>query len=360
METKIPNANYKDSLLECDKKQFLETNKMLLMFHILFAIPELIVSPTHMFVVNLFSIAFYLYGFVIVKKSKKHFVIYQQFIMLEIMAYVFFAVIIFGWNCGFQYWLFSLICSFIKDYASPDKSEEKRSSFINALVVVNVFEFIIMFLITKSINIPFADTLPDNVGTALTIINAFLAFSAVGAFTRIYTKQMEYKYSKLHYQADYDQLTGLGNRYYMNDLLTEEEKHSTQREGYSVAMIDIDHFKKINDTYGHNNGDVVLSEIAKILSKYTSDNINVCRWGGEEFLLVSSHRVDYRDFQTILESVRKEISTHLFLLDHTNIHCTVSVGAAHFYKGLSTQDIIESADNNLYVAKQSGRNKLIA
>lgn len=354
------NETYELSLFSETKRQYRETNKMLLIFHIMFVIPELILSPRHMFVINIVSILFYLYGFKIIEKSKYNLVMYARLTLLEILLYTFLCIIIFGWQCGFQYWLFALISSFLKDYVAPERTRGKRDKSIHFLILMVAGIFIGAYLIHKYIDVPFTDYPSDIVATIMVIFNAVLAFTAVGAFTRIYTRQMEYKYLTLYHMADYDQLTGLGNRYYMNDLLMQEESISSENHRYSLAMVDIDHFKKVNDTYGHDNGDAVLCEVSKILSRNATDEIKVGRWGGEEFLIIGTHNISYIEFQKRLEKIRVEVEEHLFAIADTTIRCTISIGAAHYVEGCGIKCIMKDADTNLYIAKDSGRNKVIA
>ncbi len=348
------------SLFSETKRQYKETNKMLLMFHIMFIIPELILSPKHMFVINIVSILFYLYGFKIIEKSKYNLILYAHLTLAEILIYTFCCIIIFGWQCGFQYWLFALVSSFLKDYVAPEKTKGKINSSIHFLVFVIAGIFIGTYLIHKYVDVPFADHPSDTLVTIMVVVNAFLSFLAVGAFTRIYTEQMEYKYLTLYHMADYDQLTGLGNRYYMNDLLMQEENIGGEDNRYSLAMVDIDHFKKVNDTYGHDNGDAVLCEISQILSRNASDELKVGRWGGEEFLIIGTHNMSYKEFQKRLEKIRVEVEEHIFAIADTTIRCTISIGAAHYIEGCGIKCIMKDADANLYIAKNSGRNKIIA
>lgn len=221
--------------------------------------------------------------------------------------------------------------------------------------------FISIYLISSFLDFPYTNYPSKGWTTFFIVINTSLTLSALGAFTRIYTKQMEFKYSELYNKADFDALTGLGNRYYLNELLVEEEKYCHDDTGYSLAMLDIDHFKNVNDTYGHNNGDVVLREISALLSDGLSKDIEVGRWGGEEFLIITSHKVKYSDFLKILESKRELIAKHTFVLDDKKqIHCTISAGASTYKNGLQIRDVIKNADDNLYISKTSGRNKISA
>ncbi|MCR5090973.1 MAG: GGDEF domain-containing protein [Oscillospiraceae bacterium] len=339
----------------------MKTNILLLGIHILLTIPYMLLSPRHMMAVNFFSILFYILGFALIRKSRRLITIYSFMILVEILLHDICCVLIFGWGCGFQLWIISLVSTYIKDYISPDRSVRERALYSNLFVATGFLIFVALYLVTRYVPLPFQDPPSAAVTTLFVIMNAFITFTAMGAFTGIYTRQMEYQYSELHRQADFDQLTGLGNRYYMNDLLAVEERHSDAVSGYSVAMIDIDDFKAVNDTYGHNNGDLVLRDIADLLSADLPDSFKAGRWGGEEFLVISDSSVSYAEFQRVLETLREKIASHVYLPENEQqIHCTVSIGAARYREGCSVQQVIKKADENLYAAKKAGKNRLAA
>ncbi len=361
MNESLSEKTFEQKSLEYDRKQYVKTNFTLLFIHILLTIPYMYLSPRHMMIANIFSILFYIVGFAFIRSSRRFITLYSFMILAEILLHDILCVLIFGWSCGFQLWIISLTATYIKDYIQPERSLRERNIYSSIIMMIGFFTFVTLYLVTKYVPLPFQDTPSKTATTVLVIANAFITFSAMGAFTGIYTRQMEYKYSQLHRQADFDQLTDLANRYYMNDLLSEEEKHSDARSGYSVAMLDIDHFKKINDTYGHSNGDIVLRGIAQILTDELPEHFKPARWGGEEFLIISTHDVSYDRFLKVLEEMREKIAAHTFILENDcRVTCTVSAGAARYREGSSIQEIIKKADDNLYKAKNAGRNRLTA
>jgi diguanylate cyclase (GGDEF)-like protein len=119
-------------------------------------------------------------------------------------------------------------------------------------------------------------------------------------------------------------------------------------------MIDIDHFKGINDTYGHLTGDNILKELAVLLRENTRQNDLVGRYGGEEFLIMLSQTSLSQGF-AVAEKIREMINQKVFI---QNIHLTVSIGIAEF-NGEKVSELLEKADKNLYAAKKSGRNKTV-
>jgi len=125
-------------------------------------------------------------------------------------------------------------------------------------------------------------------------------------------------------------------------------------------MIDLDHFKKINDRYGHPLGDVVLSEFAGLVLELTRSTDIFARYGGEEFALILPHTPDAEALE-IAERIRLKAETTPFPGEDHSITCTISVGVATNRAGIETpEDLLNLADVNLYRAKSGGRNLVIA
>ncbi len=99
--------------------------------------------------------------------------------------------------------------------------------------------------------------------------------------------------------------------------------------------------------------------LANLLSEGLPGNIEVGRWGSEEFLIISPHDVDYKDFINIIDAKREIISKHIFFINNQEpLHCTISAGIATYKEGLTIRDVIKKADDKLYIAKISGRNMI--
>ena len=156
-----------------------------------------------------------------------------------------------------------------------------------------------------------------------------------------------------------DPLTGLSNRRDLMEKLEYEAKRAVRLKiPLSFVMGDIDHFKKINDTYGHKAGDFILIEIAKIFRKNLRETDIICRWGGEEFLFVLPN-TDLNGAKIVAEKIRKIIENHIFNFNGIIIKVTISFGVSTFHETRSIDDFIKFADNSLYKAKKLGRNKVI-
>jgi polar amino acid transport system substrate-binding protein len=153
-----------------------------------------------------------------------------------------------------------------------------------------------------------------------------------------------------------DKLTNLYNRRKLEELL-QNELHRSQRfsHPFALSIIDIDEFKKVNDTHGHPIGDQVLIEMAKVLSNSLRTTDFVGRYGGEEFMIICPES-SIKEVTTLMENIRLKIEQHAFV----NIgHKTASFGVTLSQKDDTLDDIIQRADNALYEAKNSGRNKVV-
>ena len=173
-------------------------------------------------------------------------------------------------------------------------------------------------------------------------------------------KTLRKKNKELHELSITDSLTGLYNRKHLMETLDNEVARSKRhKHDFAVLVVDIDHFKEYNDTYGHLEGDDVLSRLAKVFKKSVRSCDYVARYGGEEFILVLPE-IGPKDGVKAAERIRKKVVKEKFAGDGKPIQVTVSVGVASYPKdGEEPQAIIRHADTALYKAKESGRNQVV-
>ncbi len=162
--------------------------------------------------------------------------------------------------------------------------------------------------------------------------------------------------------ANRDGLTGLYNHRYFQETISKDFKKALRyKESLSCIMFDIDHFKKFNDTYGHQTGDVVLKTLGGLVKNLMRDSDLAARYGGEEFALLLYHTVASDAYQ-IAERLRKSVEQHKFQADDLVLSVNISVGVASYYHPeiSDAKTLIECADKALYKAKEEGRNKVVA
>lgn len=173
-------------------------------------------------------------------------------------------------------------------------------------------------------------------------------------------QQIQALQTALQEQAIRDSLTGLFNRRYFDEVV-ERELSRAQREGYPVTfvLLDLDHFKKINDTYGHQAGDEALKSIAKILRDTSRGSDIASRFGGEEFLLLLPN-LSLEDAHKRAEAWRQRLANTEIHFGQFHFFITASIGlAAYPTHGRRAEDLVRHADKALYQAKTSGRNQVI-
>lgn len=169
---------------------------------------------------------------------------------------------------------------------------------------------------------------------------------------------VEHEREQFYRRAVLDMLTGLHNRYYMSAEGVKEVQKAV-RYGYSLAciMMDIDHFKAINDNHGHPVGDSILEEIGHMIRQIARDVDIPIRYGGEEFLLILPH-TNLEGAAKLAERLRNQVSFHTFRPSGVPIPVTVSCGVAEMGKGDTLSDLVKRADVQLYRAKEDGRNRV--
>jgi diguanylate cyclase (GGDEF)-like protein len=164
----------------------------------------------------------------------------------------------------------------------------------------------------------------------------------------------------LKQQAIRDGLTGLHNRRYLDETLPRElQRAERQKQPVGIIMLDIDHFKRFNDTYGHDAGDTLLRAVGAVLQEHTRGDDIVCRYGGEEFMLVLPG-ASLAATQQRAEELRTEVQA--LMVEHGGqalAQVTVSLGVAGFpAHGTTADSLIRAADQALYQAKRGGRNRV--
>lgn len=160
-------------------------------------------------------------------------------------------------------------------------------------------------------------------------------------------------------QSFMDQLTGLKNRRGFYDVYNDRVLSQENDKKSSVIICDIDFFKKVNDTYGHNAGDAVLVHVADILQKNIENIGEVFRWGGEEFIILLPD-ADLKQAVEIAQSIRIRVEESECCYQNVTIKVTMSFGVIQLERDKNVTDNIQIADYNLYRAKQEGRNRVIS
>ncbi len=207
----------------------------------------------------------------------------------------------------------------------------------------------------------------NQVAIMIILIGGILAFSSIGFIailiwqdTKKYIAERDLSEDDLRYKATHDALTGLHNRFVLSQRLYEEIRRSARyNRTLSVFMLDIDHFKSINDTYGHLTGDTILRNFARLLETSIRSTDYAARYGGEEFVIILAE-TPLLEAEELAERLRKQIADFLITIeDGKKLNLTVSIGIATFPDHAKTaKKLLEVADSAMYVAKKAGRNQV--
>lgn len=189
---------------------------------------------------------------------------------------------------------------------------------------------------------------------SIAIENAWM-YREVNELNRNLERKVKERTIELEKQSITDRLTGLYNRYKIEQVL-DYEYNRVVRYGssYSIIIIDIDHFKSVNDNYGHQTGDIVIKELSQILKQSVRSVDTVGRWGGEEFVIISPES-DLDSIKKLAEKLREKIEGYTFPVVKTK---TISLGVATSTNNDTIDGLIKRADDNLYRAKHEGRNRV--
>lgn len=169
------------------------------------------------------------------------------------------------------------------------------------------------------------------------------------------TKELKEKNLELHRLSITDKLTNIYNRIKLDEVMIEQLNLAERyNEKFSIMIIDIDYFKQVNDTYGHQVGDTTLIEISKILQENIRNTDTVGRWGGEEFIIICPH-TDLEGIKQLANQIREKIEKHNFPVIKNK---TASFGVSVYKDNDNAEKLINRADEALYKAKENGRNKV--
>ena len=292
------------------------------------------------------TIAVYIIGYILIWRKKLDFYVWAVYLWITI--YMGITTLCLGHDFGFHLYCMSMIpVMFVTEYISYKLNHKSLKAMP---VCVGVVVFYLICTSYVSFRGPLYD-IDKNAAGIFWMMNSLTVFGFLIFYTNWLIKTIVQSEDKLRQMAHIDKLTGLYNRHYMMELL---EQLASNADGSVLAIADIDHFKKINDTYGHNAGDYVLQRMAELL-KEGNGNTYVCRWGGEEFLvLLQGHLVD----DGVFEALRRKIEKEDFSFEGKQIRVTMTIGVAYRAKEETIDRWIQRADEKLYFGKEHGRNQV--
>ena len=268
--------------------------------------------------------------------------------------------ILLGPSFGFQYLSIGMIpfmyyLTYINETDSSIATKGAIASYIGLIIVMGICSYIKYPILNVS----------EVSQRIISILNISITFLVSIRFMSEFVKKayndtgvLETKNVDLELSANIDALTGLFNRRnvenYINRVLFMARG---QGKDFSMLMCDLDDFKKINDTYGHDCGDQVLKNVSSIIKSELRPEDVVFRWGGEEILIIVNAKGHIA--KDVAERCRKAIENYSFNYEGNDIKVTITIGGASYYQGATRDDLIHRADNNLYEGKKNGKNQVV-
>jgi len=271
-------------------------------------------------------------------------------VYLELIIHSVVAIYYLGLESGFQYYMYTLV--FLPFFTSS------YTPYIRYLRIIIAILVAILLEIWGKQNQPYV-VLDESILYLLHMSNLFIFLFIMSLLSYLYTQSSEEDNTKLLNQNNLDYLTKLYNRRYVIHVSEKYIKKLNEKgTTFAILMLDIDYFKKINDTYGHSCGDTVLIHLSKLLKKSLRSSAIVSRWGGEEFLVLLPDITDIKELEIIGERLRISIEESTLYCTDKLISMTVTFGGSISQKDENFNTLLIRADQALYKGKKRGRNQI--
>ncbi len=313
-----------------------------------------------MIIYNGIVVAYYLY----ILKTVHVGYILTGYIMtfVEIAVQVILGTFMLGWDVGFFMYVFAIIPLFFYLNLLNDNIE---GSVLPPLF--STLGAVLVFIASYVVSIVFEPrfVLEKYQIHILFIYNSVLSILLLAAMSHFFIIERRFSLlaitnenKKLDVEASEDPLTGLTNRRSMERHLDNAMLEARARGRiFSLIMGDIDFFKSINDSYGHDFGDEALKMVSEALKSSVRDGDIICRWGGEEFLILIYGTE--KDAEAVAERIRKTIEDDKLIHNDKEVRFTITLGVSTYKPGFDMEKLIARADDRLYYGKRNGRNQVV-
>lgn len=333
--------------------------------HFLFLALMLVGKVDVMAFVNFLVTIFYiLLGLILAPKEAYKILFVVAFAEVEINAVI--SSILLGGEFEFMIYTLPLIPgAFYLAHTWPVESKNKYG--ISLIPSISTFIVGIMYVIVDIVNhnvpVLFDGDAVGKIRPVFHYFNILIAIFLLLAFSLLFALEVRYiqkllndENSRLGEIATRDPLTKAFNRRALYNIINAEiagEEHLF----FGLIILDIDDFKKVNDTYGHITGDQVLVSVAKVIRENLREEDYFCRWGGEEFLLMI-HGND-AEFEIVADRIRVSIEKQVFQAEEQEFSVTATLGISQYQNGLQIRTLIDMADQKLYYGKTHGKNQVV-
>lgn len=331
--------------------------------HLLFLLFFYIIGYMPMVVYNVVAITLYIY-FGVTCSQGDNLVKMFLYYYIEIPLHSILCTILLGWNFNFMFFIFCTIPTLFYLGMFIDELKHNILMPVGTSIVLSAIYIIMKYFMTNRTGIlPYTTIVKygkffSYFGPIFTLVAIIMVCSLISLEYNYIKNKLKNENTVLDTQASYDVLTGLLNRRSMDSHLDNIFiEYYREEEAFSIIMCDIDHFKNVNDTYGHDAGDYVLKEACQVISSEVRDKDLVGRWGGEEFLIVLF--ANKLAAAKLAERIRAQIEAHQFSYKNQTLRVTMTFGVSAYHAGSDVDSLIKSADKKLYRGKENGRNQVV-
>lgn len=331
--------------------------KIFLVFNLAYSVIMLINDIPYLFLTYFMLAGLYLISLVFVKNNNFNACIFVYFFSAIVFSLS--SIYYLGWGYGFEYYILPMIAyCYIGIYP--------KKWIVYVIAALSLSYYLLMYYLfcigNHSLEVQLY-LFKDDSKFIFRCFNGFVVCCIFILVSNVLRKQihieLENRHSlnkRLDKSANFDYLTKLMNRWCFIDNIED----LAIKDKVSMALIDIDYFKKVNDNYGHSIGDEVLKNCANLMRKHFGEYTNlICRWGGEEFLVLAYNLSEY-EFENVCENFRIEYANSSFSVD--GLKSSVSIGFVYIENDFASNildEYITKVDKCLYEAKNTGRNKII-
>lgn len=325
--------------------------------HILLVFIFRTIGSVPMTIYNMCSVAGYLMCLPLIKRNALGWVF--AYICVEVPLHSFLAIYTAGWNFGFAMYLIAIVpVGFDMSFALKNPVRGIKISVIFGLLSFVMFISCRMF---SYYNAPLYKVDNEFFVQIVYFFNMLCTFILLLVYSFIFASEintaqtvLKKKNTELANLAAKDTLTGFYNRRKMHEYLVNA---AAGKRAFSLIMSDIDNFKRLNDTYGHDCGDEALKAVSDACRSCVSDGDRICRWGGEEFLILTNHPLE--DAADTAEKIRSAVESCHLVFNGIDIRITMTLGVSEFDPSSTIDKAITAADQNLYIGKNSGKNQVV-
>lgn len=335
-----------------------------MVIHFFFSVLMGLSGFTALAVYNLFASVFYFVMALLALRANSSILFFLvAYAEVEIHAAV--ATLCLGWDCGFMMYTIAMVPGgfYLENTLNGGLRKKFRLSMVLSMITAIIY---VGASLIRFYNPLYPVVHGSHFSVIMFYFNTIVGYSMILIFSFLFALELQYfsrvleaENSQLGVIANFDPLTRLLNRRGMSRQIDQaiEKANENEEETFTLIMADLDYFKQINDHYGHEVGDEVLSQVADILRNDTREEDLVCRWGGEEFLLLI--RADEDGAYEIALRIQDTLARNNIKTQKAELPIRMTMGMARYQRDIALRDLINIADEKLYRGKENGRNQVV-